>query len=138
MPVIADASDHEFVGYALYTEWQCCNSFTAAELQVLATLPAELFSSMQEIEGAPRTLQELLHTTPHLLAGEHVQIWGDNSAAISNCELMRGYPWVWPEVCKLHLLAMRHRFLLTFVWRPRTHALLPCADALSKVQDASD
>ena len=96
MPVIADASDHEFGGYALYTEWQCCNSFTAAALQVLATLPAELSSSMRKIEGPPKTLQELLRTSPHLLAGEHVQIWRDNSAAIRNCELMCGNPWVWP------------------------------------------
>ena len=97
LPVIADASDHEFGGYALYTGWECCISFTAAELQVLATLPAELSSTMREIRGARKTLQELLRTAPHLLAGGHVQIWGDNSAAISNCELMRGNPRVWPE-----------------------------------------
>ena len=138
LPVIADASDHEFGGYALYTGWECCISFNAAELQVLATLPAALSSTMLEIRGARKTLRELLRTAPHLLAGGHVQIWGDNSAAISNCELMRSNLRVWPEVRELHLLAMRHQLLLMFGWRPRTHALLQHADTLSKVQDASD
>ena len=132
LSVIADASDHEFGGYALYTGWECCISFTAAELQVLATLPAELSSTMREIRGACKTLQEMLRTLPHLLASGHVQIWGDNSAAC-NCELMRGNPRVWSGVRELHLLAMRHRLLLTFVWRPHTHAPLQHADALSKV-----
>ena len=67
----------------------------------------EFSSTVREVRGKRKTLAELHRVAPWLLACGHVQIWGDNAAAITCCALMRSNLRVWREVLALHKLALR-------------------------------
>jgi hypothetical protein len=95
-------------------------------------------STKREVLAQRLALQELLRAQGEQLRGRQIQIWGDNQAAISDCQRMRGCPPVLEEVRKLYLLAWKYELRLSFVWQPRNQEDLVRADALSKRSDHSD
>ena len=74
----------------------------------------------------------------HEVQRRGVRFLPDSWAAVSDCRRMRSKPEVFAAVRQLYVLAMEHGIELTFDWVPREHPALVLADALSKLQDASD
>jgi hypothetical protein len=118
-------------------DWKMSVPFTA---EAMSRMETGTFSSTErEVRGALKALQEFtVAFLERIKPGVRVQILGDNQAACSDCERMRGSEKVFSAVKEIHLWAWRHSLQLSFVWAPRTQAEILLADFLSKWEDGTD
>jgi hypothetical protein len=132
LKLVADASESGVGALVRGTGWRAAMPFPDDVAK------AGWSSTKREVYGAHKALQELLRTAPELVTSSHLQICGDNQAAIWDCQRMRGTTGVFTEVRKLYELACEHDLTLSFVWYPRENEHLRVADQLSKRVDEGD
>ena len=134
--LFADTSEAAYGAHSLGGQWRLSRQFSQTEL---ARMQAGGFSSTErEVRGYLVAAQGLARAQPRAMEGCELQIWGDNQAAVADCQRMRGTQRVFPAVLDLYRWAADWRVQLSFVWVPREDENLRLADALSKVADPSD